>query len=333
MKNAVRICAALSALIVLLTFASCGKTQKRYSVTYADTFDTVTEFSAYCDSEAQFDRACEALHGELLRLHRIFDIYNEYEGVNNAATVNRLAGSQPVDVPDELIALLDICRTFYESSGGKLDASLGSVLSIWHDCRESADRLPDMESLKEAAKHTGFQFVKTEGSEISFTDPGLSLDLGAVAKGYAAGRAAEAVKRSGVISFALDVGGNVVTGGAKPDGNWLIGVTDPEGGLYTNLAVSGLAVVTSGDYQRFYELDGVRYHHIIDPDTLYPAGLYRSVTVICGSSAYADALSTALFCMSVQDGKALAQSYDAEALWIKADGSAERTAGFASYER
>ena len=187
--------------------------------------------------------------------------------------------------------------------------------------------------LKEAAEHTGFQSVNIEGTEISFTDPGLSLDLGAAAKGYAAGKAAEAVKKTGVESFALDLGGNVVTGRAKPDGDWLIGVTDPEGGLYTKLAVSDLAVVTSGDYQRFYELDGVRYHHIIDPDTLYPADTYRSVTVICGSSAYADALSTALFCMSVEDGKRLAREFDAEALWIKADGSAERTSGFAAYER
>ena len=333
MKNAKRICAAFSALIVLLALPSCGKSKKRYSVTYADTFDTVTEFSAYCDSKEQFDQACAALHGELLRLHRIFDIYNEYEGMNNAAAVNRLAGSEPVDAPEELISLLGICKTFYGKSGGKLDASLGSVLSIWHDCRESADRLPDPASLKEAAENTGFQSVNIEGTEISFTDPGLSLDLGAVAKGYAAGKAAETVKKTGVESFALDLGGNVVTGRAKPDGDWLIGVTDPEGGLYTKLAVSDLAVVTSGDYQRFYELDGVRYHHIIDPDTLYPADTYRSVTVICGSSAYADALSTALFCMSVEDGKRLAREFDAEALWIKADGSAERTSGFAAYEK
>ena len=99
------------------------------------------------------------------------------------------------------------------------------------------------------------------------------------------------------------------------------------------LKVSDLSVVTSGDYQRYREQDGVRYHHIIDSDTLYPASSFRSVTVIHPDSLIADALSTSLFCMDIESGMKLAEEYGAEALWLKEDGDLVRTNGFSGYEK
>ena len=167
-----------------------------------------------------------------------------------------------------------------------------------------------------------------------FTDKELSLDVGSIAKGYAADRAASVLKEHGVSDFLINAGGNVVSSGKKPDGDWVIGIQDPDenGGIYTKIKAPDKAVVTSGDYQRYYEYNGERYSHIIDTETLYPARSYRSVTIICGGSVDADALSTSLFCMTLEEGKTLAKRLDAEVLWIMPDGSACKTEGFSAYE-
>ena len=314
--------------LVLLT--SCAPTPKRYSAVYADVFDTVTEFTAYCSSQEEFDSLSETVHAELRRLHEIFDIYSDY-GFPNAKVLNDSAGS-PVAMPDEFIELIDSAKTWHKKTSGKLNIALGSVLSVWHDCRER-EVLPDREALLLRAEHCGIESIAVDGNTVTLLDPEMSLDFGALAKGYAAEKAAKAAISAGADSFALSVGGNVVTCGEKPSGRWEIGIEDPDGGLLTTVKVAGECVVTSGDYQRYFEVGGVRYHHIIDPDTLYPADMWRSVTVISNSSADADALSTALFCMDYEAGSALAKEYGAEVMWVAKDGEITRSEGFKDYER
>lgn len=172
-----------------------------------------------------------------------------------------------------------------------------------------------------ASEHMDISLVGIDQGTVSLGDSETSLDVGAVAKGYACESVARIIKDMGIESYAIDLGGNVKIGGTKPDGdNWVIGIRDPDGGIFTTVGLCDMSVVTSGDYERFAEIDGVRYSHIIDPRTLYPAKLYRSVTVICDNSAAADALSTALFCMDVESGKKLAEQENAEVLWIGIDG-------------
>lgn len=327
------ICRAAALLLAAALFLpSCGKTKKRYSVTYTEFFDTVTNFTAYCVSESQFDRAEKAVRDKLGELHRLFDIYNEYDGTVNLATVNRLAGDG-VPVPEAIGDLLSVYGLFWYDTGGLLDPALGPVLRIWHDCREKGV-LPDTDALEAADEHASFNRVFMSDGVVRFEYPDMSLDVGAVAKGYASGAAAGAAREAGVSDFVLDLGGNVLVSGKKPDGDWTVGVTDPTGeGFITKLAVTDASVVTSGDYQRYFEVDGVRYHHIIDPFTLMPATRYRAVTVICRDPAYADALSTSLFLMDEAGGAALCRKYGAEALWIRADGTISKTEGFSSYER
>ena len=324
------LCAAVA---LALSACDASPRKQRYSAAYTDVFDTVTEFTAYCDSKESFEKTSELVHGELVRLHRLFDIYNEYEGVTNLASVNRLAPGASVSAGHEIAEVLSVGKDFYRLSGGKLNIALGSVLSIWHSYREKGAEVPPEPLLRAASAHASIDSVTIgESGEISFSDSETKLDVGAVAKGYACARAAGIAKTAGVNDFALNLGGNVFTSGEKPNGPWVIGVQDPEGGILTAVRVSGLAVVTSGDYQRYYEVGGVRYHHIIDPDTLYPAALYRSVTVICADPTKADALSTSLFCMPLESGKELARSLGAQALWVLADGSLVRTEGFGDYE-
>lgn len=308
----------------------------RYEVTYLDLFDTVTVLKGYAGSQEEFGAVSRDLYDRLLLYHRLCDIYNDYPGVNNLKTVNDSAGGEPVTVDRELFDLLLFCRDLSGLTSGTVDVTLGPVLALWHEKREEgiADpdhaALPDEDALKEAYTHVGWDGVELDeaASTVRLTDPAARLDVGAVAKGYAVERLAELAPPGYLIS----VGGNVRATGPKPDGSdWVVGVQDPDGGssdfLHTVSLTSG-SVVTSGDYQRYYTVDGVRYHHIIDPATLYPSVRWRGVTILCKDSGLADGLSTALFILDREEGEALVRRMGAEALWAAADGSLFYTDGF-----
>lgn len=161
--------------------------------------------------------------------------------------------------------------------------------------------------------------------------------MGAIAKGYATKRLAETLKEAGVTSALLSLGGNVETIGTKADGKpWRVGVQNPDTSAakaYLHvLKLTDTCLVTSGTYQRYYEVDGVRYHHIIDPDTLMPENTYDSVTILCSDSARADALSTAVFNMDPETGMAFVEAQDGvEALWVYPDGTEKQSSGFGAY--
>lgn len=307
-----------AAILALSMFSGCEKVPpERFQTSYIDVFDTVCTFTAYCDSEEEFLSVSESLHEELLRLHRLFDIYDgPAEG--GILALNR---DGYLENPDEdIVKLLELGKEYYGLSGGKLNIAMGSVLSLWHDAREDGV-LPDKDSLSTASRHMDISKLVIEDGKITLSDPEMRIDVGAIAKGYAAEKACTLVRDLGLESFALDLGGNIKTSGTKPDGDWNIGIRDPDGGVLTGVKASNLSVVTSGDYERFFELDGVRYSHIVSPDTLYPADIYRSVTVICESSADGDALSTSLFCMDFESGKALCEDLGIKAIWVLPDGS------------
>jgi len=335
MKKIIPILLALVLTMGLIPGASADKV--KYSAVQLDLFDTVTSVIGYADSKAEFDAAAERFHSEMLVWNDLFDIYNDYEGVVNLKTVNDAAG-ETVAVPAELMEFLLYARDVAEMTDGRVDITLGPVLLLWHEAREygiahpAEAYLPDEEALKEAMTHTGFDKVEldAENNTVRLTDPLARLDVGALAKGYAAQKVCEGFETGYLIS----VGGNVLCTGPKPvsPGTWSVGVQnpfEPNGYNYpTVMRISGGSVVTSGDYQRYYTVDDVNYHHIIDPDTLYPSLYHKSVTIICEDSGIGDALSTALFLMSVEDGTALLEKFGAEALWIEADGSIYYTEGF-----
>ena len=322
----------LAAAMLFLPFlVSCSEEEPRRAV-FTDVFDTVTEFAAYGVSEEVFQTASDAVHEELLRIHKLCDIYHLYDGVTNLCFVNERLGGDRYELDPDLIRILDMGKAFYGKTGGKCNIGMGSVLSLWHEAMEQGECLPDKEALQNALFHIDLDTLLIENDTVVLTDPKLLLDLGAFAKGFAAERACDVAKAHGLSSFSLNLGGNILLRGEKPQGAWTVGVQDPDGGIYTVLRPGERSAVTSGDYQRYMEIDGVRYHHIIDPETGYPASLYRSVTVLCEDSFAADALSTSLFCLPKEEGERLAKEYGAEALWITKDGEAFRTEGFSQYE-
>ena len=296
----------------------------------------------------------DALHADLLEYHRLYDIYNDYDGVVNVKTINDNAGVAPVQVDDKILGMLELARQMYDTTNGKLNIAMGSVLRIWHDCREAAEantneadnKLPEQEALDAAARHCDISnlVIDENAKTVYLSDPDMSLDVGSVGKGYAVEMVAQAAEARGLKSALISVGGNLRAIGTKPDGSqWSGGVENPwnASDVYTasssyvsGVNMSDMALVTSGNYQRYYVVDGVRYHHLIDPDTLWPARYFDSVSVLSPDSGAADCLTTGLFCMSLEDGQKLIESLDGvEALWCTPDGEVIQSSGWADHEK
>lgn len=337
--NFVRI---LSIIMAVLMLSGCtapmgDQMKKQYRATFLEVFDTVTTIVGMEEDEETFRSQAQVIYEELKKYHQLFDIYNTYEGITNIKNINDNAGIEPVKVDKIMIDFLTDCQDFYEVTNGKVNVAMGSVLRLWHDARtEGIDdplhaKLPDQSALKEAALHADIDkmVINIEESTVFLEDVAMRLDVGAVAKGWSVQRVAEACESGYLIS----VGGNVCATGPKDEKNspWVIGIEDPdayaESYLHTINVTKG-CVVTSGDYQRHYVVDGKLYHHIIDPKTLYPSNYWRTVSVVCEDSGVADALSTALFLMDQEDGQKLLDFYGAVAMWVDADKTIHYSHGF-----
>ena len=188
--------------------------------------------------------------------------------------------------------------------------------------------------MEEASKHTSIDLLEIDEANLTvrISDPAASIDVGALGKGYATEKAAQYIESLGLNSYVLNIGGNIRIIGTKPDGSgWLTGIKDPQNSdsAYAEyLTLANTSCVTSGIYERYFTVGGVRYHHIIDKDTLMPSTYFASVSIITKDSGLADALSTALFTMSYEDGKALVDSLDGvDVLWITNSGEKLMTEG------
>ena len=328
------------------TTAEPVKALSKYSTVFMDTFDTVISLIGYTDSQESFNEKAQEVHERYLHLHKLFDTYNSYEaeGITSIYTVNERAAEAPVQVDPILFDLLKFAKTYYQLTKGQTNIAMGSVLSIWHDYREAGISdpehavLPPMDALQNASGHIDIEklILDDENMTVYFADPELKLDVGAVAKGYATEIVAQMLLASDMPSFIISAGGNVRTGIAPQDGrpNWGVGIQDPDGAVLNNnsivetLYLRECSVVTSGDYQRYYTVDGKNYCHLIDPDTLMPGSYFRSVTIITEDSGYADLLSTAAYLMPYEESRAFIEGLDqVEAIWVFADGSIQMTDG------
>lgn len=337
MKKIFRI---LATLLVILTavasslsvLSSCSPAVTVRSKTEWGLFDSYLTLMDYSGgSEEDFARRLASVKSLAAEYDRLYDVYEEHDGTVNLATVNREAEKAPVRVDEKIIDLLIFSREIYTLTGGETDVTMGPVLKIWHDHRTEgvmdpgSASLPDMAELSAAAELVGMDgLVIDEGAcTVYFARPGMRLDVGAVAKGYATERLAEWLEEDGAEGYVIDFGGNLRAVGRKPGGEgWQSGVRNPDVTDYEHpyvhyFELADGSAVTSGDYERYYTVGGVRYHHIIDGDTLMPAAHFASVTVLCRDSGLADGLSTALFNMTLEEGQALIDSLDGvECVWV-----------------
>lgn len=337
-------------ILLLSLFVGCQMKKEseysKYNDSFFDTFDTLTQVVGYTKSDQEFRRYFDMIHGRFQELHKLYDIYADYEGINNIKTINDNAGIKPVKVNKEIIDLILFAKDWYKRTGGRTNIAMGSVLRIWHEYRsEGIDdpdnaRLPTMEELREAAKHTDIDkvIVDTANSTVYLEDKRMSLDVGALAKGFATEIAAKEAIAEGFTSGMISAGGNVRILGKPLDGvreRWGIGIQNPDKAIITEeqnlldtIFLNDSSVVSSGDYQRYYVVNGRVYHHIVDPQTLMPAEYFRAVTVVTEDAGAADFLSTTVFLLPYEQSRALVDSLEGvEALWVMPDGKIEATTG------
>ncbi len=318
---------------------------ERFEAQFTDVFDTVTNIIGYGESQETFTQQVSELKEQFDYYNQLYDIYNDYDGVNNIKTINDNAGKEPVKVAPEIIDLLKLGKEAYVETNGQVNIAYGSVLSLWHDYREAGlnnptkAELPPMEEIEAKAAHTDINqlIIDEEASMVYLADAEMSLDVGSIGKGYAVQKVADYAKAHNMNHLLISAGGNVCVVGAKEDGEgWSVGVQNPDLSsdkeYVQKVKLQDMSIVTSGNYQRYYEVAGKRYCHIIDPDTMMPAEHMASVSVIMKDSGKADAMSTALFNMDYEEGKALVESMDGvEAMWILEDGSIQYSSGFSKY--
>ena len=308
-------------------------------------FNTVSNIYSYKgDTLEEFQQNIELVDKLLGEYHELFDIYYEYSGVVNLCTINKNAGGEALVVDQRLIDFLLYAKEIFALTKGETNVMLGPVLKLWHDARTLASTdaslayVPEQTLLEEASLHTSIKLLEIddEKNTVRISDPKGRIDVGALGKGYATEKAAKLLEEMGCTSYVLDIGGNLRIVGTKLDGTgWNTGVKNPAGypkyALYLN--ISDISCVTSGDYERSYMYEGKRYHHIIDKDTLMPADYFRSITILVKDSGLADALSTALFSMSYEEGRELVDSLDdVEVIWIDKDGNITYTDGVTPIE-
>ena len=336
-----RLISCVLCLLLVLPFVGCKEEYQKFTDYTFDYFDTVISIIGYETNEADFKANSEKIKSKLGEYHKLYTIYSRYDDFVNLNTINENKTSVTVD--EKISEMLEFSKEMHRRTNGNVNVAFGSVLSIWHEYRNRGlnnpedARLPSIDELSNADKHTNIDDLIIEDNKITLNDPEMSLDVGAIAKGYATEKTARWMKKVGIKGYLLNVGGNIRTVGKRPDGKyWQVGLENPDGdenNPYTEiLEVSEMSVVTSGSYQRFYTVDGKNYHHIIDKDTLMPAVGYKMVSVIAESSAVGDALSTALFCMDIEEGKEVIKNFEnTYVLWVKDNGEKVYSEGFKDF--
>ena len=334
-------------ILTLISLTACGEKElTKYQSEFLMLFDTVTRIVGYSESKEEFKEYSQIIRDDLKEYHQLYDIYNDYEGINNIKTINDNAGIKPVKTDERIIELLKFSKELYEKTNGKTNIAFGAVLKIWHKYRtegiedpENAS-LPTDEELKIANEHTNIEdmIIDEENSTVFLKDPLMSLDVGAIAKGYATEQASKMARDSGMHSGLLSVGGNVraINNNATTNEPWNVGIQNPdreaEKSVIEVVKLDDSSLVTSGDYERYYTVDGEKYNHIIDPDTMYPARYFTAVSIISKNSGVSDALSTAIFCMPFEEGLEFINSMpETEAMWIFSDKTIKYSDNFESF--
>ena len=319
-----RLPAALLALALCLAGGAAAET-KESVVGYQ--LDTIITLTAYCEDKAVLEDAlkeCDRLEQLLSKTIEGSDVWR----------INHAEG-QPVEVDPVTAEVIRTALAISEISEGAFDITIAPASALW-DFKAETPALPDAEALAEAASRVNWRALQLEGNTVTLP-AGMMIDLGGIAKGYIGDAVRAYLENRGITSAVLAFGGNIVTIGTKPDGKlWKIGVQDIDGPAMESMLVlqmGGGSAVTSGNYERGFELDGVRYHHILEPATGWPVqNSLASVTILGDSSAMGDGLSTAAFVLGEEKGLALIESMkDTEAIFILKDRTVITTSGGEKY--
>lgn len=296
---------------------------------------TIAAITAIARDEQTADRAVEA---GFAALDKVNTLMSDYTDASEIGRLNKLGAGGGLVVSPETFDVLRAAMSVSEQTGGAFDVTCRPLVQLWKQAGK-AGRLPDEEVLRQVGAHVGWRKLRLDPATrmVTWAADGMQLDLGAIAKGFSVDLAIAALKQAGATSGLVDVGGNIMGFGTNREGlPWRTGMRHPfyKDRLMCKLELGDYAVSTSGNYERFFMIDGKRYSHIVDPRTGWPAETAPSVSVIAKDGVTCDAWSTAFSVLTMEEGKALAaQLKDIEVLWVAGTPGDEKIAMTPGFER
>ena len=315
-------------IAALLASVCCERQGPRlYKETRAALY-TVVSVTVSADNEASGQSALNAAFGEM---ERIAGLLNFYSDASEISRVNRQAGISPVAVSPETLEIIRKALTVAALTEGAFDVTVGPVVKLW-DFKNAV--IPDRPALIKALSTVGYRKILLDEAQgtVYLTQKGMQIDLGGILKGYAADRAVEVLRKNGISSGIVAVGGEVKAFGRRPGGEyWNVGIKNPrqkgpDDEILATVRLSEQAISTSGDYEKFFNKNGNLYHHILDPRTGFPSPGCRSVTIVTRESALADALATGIFVLGPQRGLAVLEENGFDGVIVDEHGSIHVTA-------
>ena len=319
-------CSALCLVLCSLAFGltGCSPSAARKETRTGFYLNTVISITIYGPSSPELFDGCMELAG---RCENMFSRTREGSDIWN---INHSKG-HPVRVSAETLSLLQTALSYAEMSGGLVDPTIGTLSILWNIGDENQGIVPSGEEINEALSHVDYSNVIIEAGQVTLTDPEACLDLGFIAKGYIADQIREYLLSKGVGKAIINLGGNVSVIGSRPDKTpFRVGIQQPfaETGAYALvLEAQDRSIVSSGNYERYFEKDGILYHHILSTEDGYPGNTdLDSVTVISSRSVDGDALSTCCFLLGYEKGLELIRSLeDTQAVFILKNGEIRKT--------
>jgi thiamine biosynthesis lipoprotein len=333
-RGLLRPCGALAPLLAVLLAAACATGapeevggQSRLFGARRMLMGTLFEIKVAGADEAAARAAIAAAFAEVARVEQPLSEWRESSEISE---VNRQAGRRPVPVGSELYSVVESSIRISQLTEGAFDVTFAACAGLW-SVREA--RIPSGDEIAACLSRVDYRRIRLDPGGPTLFLPGEEMRIGiaGIGKGYGVDRAAEVLEAHGFVDYIVDGGGDIRLRGRKPGGSWSVGIRHPRrrDELYATLRADRGAIVTSGDYEQFFEKDGVRYHHILDPSTGRPARGAAAVTVVAQTAMEADALATGLFVLGSDRGLALAEELEGvEALFFGADLVERRTSNF-----
>jgi thiamine biosynthesis lipoprotein len=290
---------------------------------------TMIILMAYGNHEERIKNAFQNVFKEIDRLQNLFAPEDQ---TSQLARINEAAGKQPVKVHEEIIAVLTEAQSMSKLTEGAFDITYAGLNNLWNfSIKTTKNVVPSQDSIKQGLENVGYKklVIDQEDKTVHLQNPGMSIGAGAISKGYAADKALKIFSSAGIKDCLIYIGGDIISSGKKGNVPWVVGIQDPRApGYFATLELNNVAIVTSGDYEKFFEVDGVRYHHILDPRTGYPPQELRSVTIIAPRAMRADALSTGVFVLGLKKGMSLVESLEGvEAVMVDAKNNIHASKG------
>lgn len=319
---------------IIILFPSCQSVPKAHS---QDLFymDTYINIKIYNNDEVLVKKAFKKIDNIFKEYHQLTDRYHQYDNLINVYYLNYLLDNkEPIVIDERLFKLLVLSQDYYSQTNGLFNIAIGNVVDKWLVYRKKGEGVPTIDELKNSGS-IKIDDIRLEENNTFSKRNNVSIDLGGIAKGYVTELVGNYLEGLGIDAYLINAGGNVKVGNHYHFNQYKIGLENPTltNDIYQIIKVVNKSVVTSGNYERYYEYEGLKYHHLIDPYTLFPPYYMNSVTVISNNSTLGDVLATTLFLMPIDEGLVYVDSLpDIEAIWYGIDNKMTYSKGFDQYE-